>query len=205
MKILLALALLIAPVFAQSAVLTATAPAVLPGKTTVVTLTLSGAGTPALAGLQWTLGLPTGWTTGSVTASGAVAAIPKTVQCTASSLLCLVWGLNVTAIPNGVVAIIPVTVPASASPGTANVTLSGLFAGTPAGVSATLTGVNAVITINSPFDINGDGQVTSSDVTAMVAQVASGTCTSDVVGNGQCNVLQIIAEVLGWQAAGSKP
>jgi hypothetical protein len=202
--LLLALTLSLAPAMAQVTLTATASPAtVRPGQSTTVTLTL--AGTPAVAGIQWSLGLPLGWT-GTQIITPAVSTIPKTLTCgTGTPPICLIWGLNVLPIPVGSILTLPLTIPTTAAPGPATIALTGLFSGSPAGVTVPITGVNAVITVLSPFDINGDGQVTAVDVNLIVAQVASGTCTSDVVGNGQCNILQVLAEVIGWAAAGSKP
>lgn len=171
-----------------------------PGQSTTISLTL--ATNVPVAGVQWTLGLPTGWSTVQ-TITPAAAAPPKQLSCGSST--CFVWGLNVLPVPAGPIVTAPITVPLNTAPGPQTIALTGLVASTPSGVATTITGLNATVTVLSNFDINGDGQVTTSDVNAVVAQVASGTCANDVVGNGQCNLLQVIAEVIAWSNAGSKP
>ncbi len=207
MKTLLLAVLFTFPALSQAVTLTAspsTIP-VRPGSTTTITLSLSG--TPQVAGIQWTLTPPTNWTLGTQTATPAVTSIPKTLTCGSGSppSTCFLWGFNVLPLPTGPIATVPVTVPSNAAPGPFTVALTGLFAGSPAGAAVGMNGVNAVVTVLSNFDINGDGSVTAADVNLIVAQVASGTCANDVVGNGQCSVLQVIAEVLEWARQGSKP
>lgn len=184
--------------------ITATAPPVLPGKATTLTVTLSGAS--QVSGVQWTTTPPTGWTLGPQVLSSAVSATPKTLSCsTGPAFLCLVWGLNVLPVPTGVLVTAPLTVPATTVPGSFTVALNGTFAGDLGGVTVAASGVSAIVTVLSPFDLNSDGQVTAADVTAMVNQVVGGNCVADPLGNGTCNILQVIAEVRGWIAAGSRP
>lgn len=186
---------------AQDTLTVTASPAVVrPGQTTTITLSL--AGSPVVSD-QWTLVGPTGWALGSQAVTPAVGAVPKQLTCGPTT--CFIWGLNVLPIPVGATVTANLTAPANALPGPQTVSLSGLVAVSALGSAVTLSGVNATITVLSPFDINGDGQVTVADVNAIVAEVASGTCANDVVGNSQCNVLQVIAEVIAWSATGSKP
>ena len=198
--ILLALVAVLAQ--AQDSITATASPSTLrPGQTATITLTL--AGTPPIAGVQWLLSAPPGWTVGTTTASSAVTSASKQVTCGAP--VCFVWGLNITPVPNGAVATVPVTVPTGTAAGTVQLSVTNTAGATPAGVLQAVTGVPVTVTVLSVYDINGDGQITTADVNLIVAQVASGTCANDVVGNGQCNVLQVIAEVIAWTNAGSKP
>lgn len=173
-----------------------------PGQSLTVTLTYSGA-SPALAGLQWTLGLPLGLS-GVPVLNTAIAALSKSIS-VGSSGFAFIWGLNLAVIPVGPVVTVPITIPANAAPGNYNVTLANAVGATPAGIQQTVAGGNTSFAVLNPFDIDGNGTITAADVTAMVNQVASGNCTVDLIGNGQCNVVQVILEVIGWAAAGSHP
>lgn len=173
-----------------------------PGQSLTVTLTYSGA-SPALAGLQWTLGLPLGLS-GVPILSPTIAGLPKSLS-VGSSGFAFIWGLNLAVIPVGPVVTVPITIPANAAPGNYNVTLANAVGATPAGIQQTVAGGNTSFAVLNPFDLDGNGTITAADVTAMVNQVASGNCTVDLIGNGQCNVVQVILEVIGWAAAGSHP
>ncbi len=201
-KLLLALFVYAGGCSAQATLQSNVSPSpVRPGQTTTVSIALSGSPSGGIAGLQWTLTLPAGFTAGMPTLAPAVAAIPK--QLVIGGAVSLVFDFNVLPIPNGLIATVPVTVPAGALPSNGGpVTLTNVVAASPAGVSIPITAGNSSIAVLDVFDVNGDGSVTTADVNAIVSMVAAGNCTFDVVGNGQCNVLQVIAEVIAWDARG---
>lgn len=201
MKTLLFSLLLVSSLSAQVQLRATISPSTLkPGQSATVTLALSGA--PTIAGLQWTLGLPLGLV-GVQALNPAVAAVPKQLTCGATT--CLVFGFNVLDIPVGPIVTVPITISANATAGTQTVALTNVVGSSGAGVNVPVQAIGGTITILDKFDVNGDGVVSAPDVTAMVTQVASGTCTADVIGNGSCNVIQVIVEVIAWAANGSKP
>lgn len=200
MKTLLCSLLLVSSLSAQVQLRATISPSTLkPGQSATVTLALSG--TPMIAGLQWTLGLPLGLV-GVQALNPAVAAVPKQLTC---GVACLVFGFNVLDIPVGPIVTVPITIPANAAAGTQTIALTNVVGSSGAGINIPVQAIGGTITILDKFDVNGDGVVSAPDVTAMVTQVASGTCTADVIGNGSCNVIQVIVEVIAWAANGSKP
>jgi len=166
-----------------------------------LTITLTLAGAPAVSALQATIVLPSGWTAGTSVASAALTGAQKQVIC--GTALCLVYGLNVAAIPVGAVLTIPVTIAASAALGPQQVTLTNAMGASSTGSSVPATVAPLTVTLFSPYDLGGQGFISVADVTSIAAMVAAGNCTVDVVGNGLCNDLQVMAEVLAWIAAGS--
>lgn len=185
---------------ATTLTLSANPQSVKPGQLTTLTLTLSGV--PSVSALQWKIGLPITFV-GVQAATAVLTGAQKQLSC--SAVTCLAWGLNVTAIPNGAIVTIPITIPANITPGPIQVSLTNILGSSATGLAVPVTGVATTITITSSYDINNDGQVTATDVNAIVAQVVSGTCTSDVNGSGKCDVFQVIEELKAWILAGSKP
>lgn len=166
---------------------------------TAVSLSLSSGGATANgpAGLQWSLTPPVGVTVSGVTAGASATAASKQVACNAANLLCLVYGVNQNVIANGVVATMTVQIPANANPGPASFPLSGLVAGDKNGVAMTISsGATYSLNVLSRADIDGNGSVTSADVSLMANQVTSGTCTDDQNGDGRCDLLDVLVVVL---------
>lgn len=197
---------------AQSTItVTATPTSVKPGQQVVLTWTLSGATQPAA--LQAQPALPTGWNAAPPTATAALSATPKQIQCSSPSTAglnatCVIWGANLTLIPNTAIVTESVMVPVTAGAGPQVATLTNAFGSNTSGVDPTaITVVPVTITVlPSPYDITGDGQVTIADIAAMATQVANGNCTADPAGlGGPCKVNRILDEISGWLALGSKP
>lgn len=190
-KLLLLATLFLTSGLSAQVTLTLTGPATArPGNAVTVNLTGAMSGSPVA--LQWTVGLPTGFTaTASIGAAGTAAA--KTLSCSANATLCLEYGLNTTVIGNGTLAAYTVTIPANATPGAGAFPLSGLLAVNAAGTTVTsASGPAYSLTILSLADINGDGIVNATDVQLMVNQITSGgTCSNDQNGDGKCDLLDV--------------
>lgn len=195
--------------YAASAQVTLTATAnpstVRAGQST--TVTISATGTPNVAALQWNLSLPSGWTFAPAQATSATTAASKTVQC--GSVLCLLWGQDVSLVPSGALATMQVTVPFSATPGTAqiNVAAAAALGATPFGTpTPVLVGPAATITVQaSLFDVTGDGKITVADMTTVAGWVAAGSCATDLDGDSRCTIADLMLEVIAWNAAGKLP
>src|ERR1035438_6121786 len=86
--------------------------AVTPGGTTVLNLSITSGTASSVAAVQWTFGYPAA-SVGSMTASGgpALSSAGKTLSCVGGvgSYTCIAWGMNSTAISDGVVATVSVT------------------------------------------------------------------------------------------------
>ena len=198
MKLGLAFLLFVSLLSAQT--LTLTGPAsVKQGKS--VTLNLGVGGPVVAAGLQWTVGLPVGFTATSVI-GGAGTTAAKTLYCTSDAALCLLVGMNTTAIGNGTVAVYSLAVPSTATLGANPIPLSGLVAVNAAGGSLAITpGATYSILVLAKQDINGDGVVDNADVQLMIDQVRAArtnpaACVDDMNADGKCDLVDVFNVVL---------
>jgi hypothetical protein len=106
-----------------------------PGGPAVLTLAFADAvPSSAIAGIQWTLTLPTGVTAGSPTIGSAAPAGSKAVAC--GPAICLVYGINTITLVSGVLATIPLAIAFDAVPGQVQITV----------VAATTVGSNVPVT-----------------------------------------------------------
>jgi hypothetical protein len=91
---------------------------VIAGGTGSVNISLTTTSGTAPASVQWTLTYPSGTLSGlSVVASSAITAAGKSISCTnaANGTECILWGLDNSAIPNGIIATATFSVSASAA------------------------------------------------------------------------------------------
>ena len=190
---------------AQTKTLTLTGPATAkPGDTVALTLTAAGGTNTNSAGIQWTMGLPSGGYTATATAGTAATAATKTLSCTADTTFCMLWGMNATIIGNGVVTTYSVKVPAGAVGGGVSFPLSGILGATAAGLAQAISaGTPYTLTVQVPIkqDLNGDGKTDAADVQLMVnevvaAQGSPGACVHDMTGDGKCDLLDVIMVLL---------
>lgn len=160
-----------------------------------LSLSLAGSTSTQPAGIQWTLGLPAGFAiTGPITPGSSITSAAKTISCTPDNLTCLAVGFNTNVISAGQIGTFQLNVPVNSPVGPASFPLSGLLAVNQAGASVALSpGALLTITILSKSDLNGDGKVDLSDVTAMINQSLGGGagCTSDQNGDGKCDLLDV--------------
>jgi|SRR5579871_4237768 len=164
MKLLLALALPIGA-FAQSLSLSASPGLAPAGQVVTLTISLVSGGGPA--GVQWDMaGVPAGAAVASLVTG-------KTATCNAAPTRCLLSGLNATAIPDGPIATIKYTQPATPPTEALTATLGA----TPAGAAET---VSAGVASNC--DINGDGKIDATDIGLEVqAALAATTGTPTIL------------------------
>ena len=155
-----------------SASLSISGPPVAPsGAAVILTVTLNSGGGPA--GIQWDMsGIPSG-----ATVTSAVAG--KTANCTAALTRCILSGTNATAIPDGAVATIKFTQPAS----TVGAGLVNTLGASPAGASVAIAAPLSPLTIGvqSNCDLNADGKVDATDEGLMLQQALAATTGTPTV------------------------
>ena len=120
------------------------------GATVPLNLSLTSTSTQP-ATLEWRVSYPTASVTSvSVSVGSAAVAASKSVTCSASSgsALCLLWGLNQTAIANGTVAVVSVTLAASAT-GTVPIAVTGVSAAAANGTAISAAGTSGTITVTA--------------------------------------------------------
>lgn len=175
-----------------------------PGSQATLTLTYTDASPSAgMAGLEWSVTTPSGITAGAPTIGAAATAANKVLSCGAGNNPCILAGTgttpNDTAIVSGVLATVPLTIPATQPVGTGTVSLSGLTAVNAGGSAVTLTSNTVTISILSPFDLNADGAVNGADI-AIMLQAALGiqpcSTVDQQVGDKKCSLhdLELVIE-----------
>lgn len=192
---------------AQSLSLSVSPASVYAGSSSTVTASITFTdATPSanIAGLSWVLGLPAGLTmgVGTVGASGTAAQKVLTSNGTTSILIGSdgtgsSFALNQNAFTTGVIATFPVTVSTSSTPGTATLNLTTPTAASAPGALVVITATGATLTILSQYDLNGDGSVTYQDVSIMLTDFLTGSCTGQAakVGDGHCNISDVQLEI----------
>ena len=126
------------------------------------------------ASLEWTLGYSsTDLSNVTITAGPASTSAGKSVSCTSGTgtARCIIWGLNTTAIVNGVIATASFAVSKSAAASSV-IQLTKLSASSPAGEIIAATGTGATLTITSANQVAKLGCTPTSLLTP-----ASATCT----------------------------
>ncbi len=162
-----------------------------PGNTVALNISLTGTG-PAPAAAQWTLDYSTADFSAVTVAAGAAAtAANKTLACntTPGAITCLVWGLNETAMANGIIATASLTVSSSTANTSSLVPLSGAVVSDAGGGSLPATGGSGSVTIQpgisgfscSPLAVS---PATSSTCTVSLSSAApSGGATIALTAN----------------------
>lgn len=187
-----------------SLTLTAPAAAVRPGQQVTVTLNLVGS-TPAAAGIVYFVNSPAGWTPGAITIGAAGTAASKQIKCSAvtSPRGCAIYNLSNNLIGAGILASIPYTVPATATPGQAQISLSSVTAASANASPVNITAAVLNLNVLSRFDLNGDGSVNDQDMQPVLDQIigTSSCSTGDFNDDGNCNaidmLLMIVRGILG--------
>lgn len=192
------------PALAQTA-LTITGPATAkPGDQIMLRINLTGSA--QIAALQWTNPTaPAALGLGPVSAGvgvQAAAAGKTTIQCSTQAVMgkiCMVYGMNQTAIAAGEVAVLTGTISGTATAGAYTFNIAGLVAVAPIGSSvAIVPGGTYTLTVTSRFDLTGDGKVDIADVQQAASQgVGDVACgTGDVNKDGRCDLLDVIMIIL---------
>jgi len=188
------LALALPALLAAQSVLTVTGtPIVRPGQTVTATLGLTSTVANPVAGIQWTIGIPTGYTATAVIGTAGTAAA-KTLYCTADKSKCLIAGANQNAIANGPVAGYTIPVPARTAAGLVQLPLSGLEAGGSIGLAVPLvSGPAFSFRVAAKADLDLDGDIDSADVQSIIDQALGLVpCTGDQNGDGNCKILDVL-------------
>ena len=161
-----------------------------------LTITLSGSAGQNVAGTQWSLNSPIGFVwTPTVGAAGVAGS--KNIYCglVASAFTCLVVGMNVNVVNDGVVGLLATTVPINQPIGNLTFTLTSTLSASKDGF-AVVTTASAPLTIPilpSLCDPNGDAKIDSTDFNLAIAQATgASTCTTDTDGDGKCTVNDVL-------------
>lgn len=190
--------------FAQTLSLSVSPVSDLPGSTPTLTIAFTDSSPSSnIAGVQWTLTLPAGVTAGAAVAGASSTAGQKLISC--NGLICLDVGsdnvtgfaLNTTALTNGTLATIPLTVASTASAG--QITIGAAYVAANAVPSAvTIPAASVTFTVLSKYDLNGDGLINAADVQIALAEaLGQEPCTSpfNLVGDGKCSIMDVILEI----------
>ena len=150
------------------------------GSTVPLNLSLSSPTGGEPAALQWTLSYPTASVTGvSVAAGASVTAAGKSVSCASGTgtYTCIVSGLNANIIADGVVAVISVTLSATAS--TIPIGVSNAAGASLVGVAIPVSATGSTITIPQPVALTVSSLACSP---ASMAPGGSSTCQLSLSG-----------------------
>lgn len=138
--------------FGQAVSLSLSSGSASPSTTTQLNLTLNNTITnDSPAALQWTFSYPTAdFSAATVVAGPASTGANKTLSCGggAGSTTCMLWGLNTTAFPNGVVATVTLTVSGSTTHSSSAVQVTNSSAADAAGKSLLTSTTGGTVTIH---------------------------------------------------------
>ena len=173
----------------------------------VVLATPSGVLSPTV--LEFTLGATRDFTAATAVAGAVATTAGKQITCsafnaTASTLTCIVWGLNTATLANGVVAQVTLTLSPATTAATEALTLTNVTGSDVAGLLIRPTMVGATFPVTpaippmAPCDMNGDGAVNLTDIGLVVAQALAGgaSCTTGNLLKDGCTILDVYREVL---------
>ncbi len=174
------------------------------GSTAAVGVSMTAATAPAA--VQFTFGWPT---TDASTATFTLAtplAASKQVSCgpiANGQFICIIYGLNLTTIPNGSLGTLNLTLVAAPPDLSATLNLSNGLGADPAANGLTTSTASALVTIKSPCDLNGDGTINLADLLAEAGEIDGlAACTDDINKDGVCNALDMIRIVIASQVGG---
>jgi len=146
-----------------------------PGSTVTLNVSLSSSSGSAPAGLQWTFNYPTAMVqTVSAQAGPAAVSAGKSISCADApgAYQCLIWGMNTSPIPDGIIATITLGVSGAAS-GSAALPLDNAVGASAAGASIPATATGGTLTILA--SANAVNSVACSP--ASLVTPAAATCT----------------------------
>lgn len=163
----------------------------------VVPLTITKTGNSATTAFQFDISASAGLITGAV---GPALPAGKALTCSsAPPYRCIAVGLDTNAIPDGIVAVLSVALPASIASSPVTVTVSNPIEADAGGnaVPTVIGNPTVSLSIKNGCDVNGDGSVGSADLSVVVSAVAAGNTSTatDLNKDGKTNVLdgQIVA------------
>lgn len=162
---------------AQQASLSLASGTATPGGSVTLNLALTNSGGSAPSGIEWAMSYPATDISGvTVNAGAAATAASKTLSCngTSASTVCVISGLNTTAIGSGTVASVTFKIATSPADAAVPVQLAGLSAAAGDGSSVAATGTGGSISVSTPISVALSGLSCSP---TNVATPGSATCT----------------------------
>src|SRR5665213_3564247 len=123
------------------------------GDVVVIPITLTSSGGAQAAAIQWTLSYPSDITRAVFSAGVAAANAGKSIECNGN--LCLVYGLNITVISDGVVATVTLQISSNPSLQTIPIQITGVVAATPEADSIPAEGVPGAVSVPPVPALNG--------------------------------------------------
>ncbi len=137
--------------FAQDVTLALSSAPGRPGFGVILSLTLNHTGRDSPASVQWTIHYSVRDFT-ALTLSPGPAAENKFLSCVqrAGSATCILWGLNSTSIPDGVVANVSLTISPFTKDSSSQIQVDGGESADPSGISIPTTGMGGTVTIILP-------------------------------------------------------
>ena len=182
--ITLLLASCIGSAFSQTVSLSASNVAGVPGGTSAFTVSLASGGAQP-SGLEWTMNYSTSGITGlEVAVAGTAASANKTVACTPGSgtVTCILYGMNETVIPDGVVAQVSVSLAPTATAANTVIQFTNAAASDVTGSALAATATGPQVTLEAlpivsalactPTTITGAGSLTCTVTTSASTAVA---------------------------------
>lgn len=222
MRFVILALLALAPAFPQSLTLVMPSTVTPPGSSATVNVQLTNstaATAPAITALQFDFTAPAEIGQVVIAVGPAAVAAGKQISCNipapgvnGTAGRCILWGLNVTAVGDGVVAIM--TAPVVAAAKLANETLGILLgqASDANGNAVSVASMGGSFPVFTGCDLNRDGLTDIADVNVVVAAViaspngVSATCTasgSDLTKDGRCTVLDAYRSIVAALPASS--
>ena len=148
-----------------------------PGGSVTLNLALTNSGGSAPSGIEWAMSYPAADISGVTASAGAAAtAASKTLSCngTSASTVCVISGLNTTAIGSGTVASVTFKLASTPADSTVPVQLAGLSAAAGDGSSVAATGTGGSIAVSTSISVALSGLSCSP---TNVATPGTSTCT----------------------------
>lgn len=199
---LLILALLASSLAAQTVTLTGPG-TVAAGGSATLTVSVTGTAISNPAALQWSMGLPAGWTIGT---AAATSSDPSGDAAYCGVSICLVAG-SIAKLADGNIATIPIAIPPNATLGPVSIPLSGLFAADTGGlnINGLLAGAVYSVTVTpSPCDVNGDGSINVADVQAVILGTIGKQACPITAANGGCTVVSVVQVIIAASGGSCK-
>jgi hypothetical protein len=191
------------PCVAQQALTWTMAPAIRDNTNFSVTVRLQANSGPAA--INFTVAVPPATTFVGGNPGAAATAAAKGLRCgpVTSTMVCVIWGLNLNTMSDGVLATLVFQTTAAAGPLPFSMSLP--VAASPAGLSLPITAPPPIgILVIARCDLNGDGVVNQVDANLLNAQLvaAAPRLTCDLNSDGVCDSLDLQLVVDAAQPGG---
>lgn len=181
------------------------------GSTAMLNVSLASGGN-ANAGLQFNLLVGPDIAAVTPAIGPAASGASKNITCSplaAAKLTCIIFGINLNTIPDGVVATFSVTLAANPVATPEAFSLAGLVAGGPSGTTLPIAaGAALVIPVQSKCDVTGDNVVNGLDVIALASWAVGissppAGVNADLNGDGKVDLLDLLTLVPATQPGGA--